>query len=155
MKAKTAWSTDATFLFDNQFKSALTNDAGAVAGEALEASFRNITWLNENTLNYTRAFGKSNLTLLGAATMQHTGIERNYAIGQGFPAGLTKLGSAATIVAAPSSATAFALISYIGRVNYDFSNRYFLTASVRSDGSSRFAKTNQYGYFPAVATAWA
>jgi TonB-dependent starch-binding outer membrane protein SusC len=154
LKAKTAWSTDATFLADNQFKSGLTNDAAAVGGQAFEASFRNVTWLNENTLNYSRIFGKHNVTVLGGATFQHTAIERSYAIGQGFPAGLTKLSNAATIVAAPSSATAFGLISYIGRVNYDFSNRYFLTASVRSDASSRFSKNNKYGYFPAVAAAW-
>lgn len=153
-KAKTAWSTDATFLYDNQFKSALTNDAAAVSGEAFEAAFRNFTWLNENTLNYTNTFGKSNITVLAGASLQRTAIERSFVIGQGFPNGLTKLNSAATITAAPSSATSFALISYIGRVNYDFNNRYFITASIRTDGSSRFAKTNQYGYFPAVATAW-
>jgi TonB-dependent starch-binding outer membrane protein SusC len=154
LKLKTSWSTDATFLFDNQFKSALTNDAAAVGGEAFEASFRNLTWLNENVLTYTRAFGKNNFTVLAAATMQHSDIARNSTSGQGFPAGLRKLNSAATIVAAPSSGTAFSLISYIGRVNYDFSNRYFVSASLRTDGSSRFSKTNKYGYFPALATAW-
>ncbi len=154
LKAKTSWSTDATFLFDNQFKSALTNDAAAVGGEAVEAAFRNITWLNENTLNYTRAFGKNNLTLLGAATFQHTDIKSSYAVGQGFPTGISDIGSAAKTKVYPTQPQPFGLISYIGRVNYDFSNRYFLTASLRVDGSSRFSKDNQYGYFPAVATAW-
>ncbi len=155
LKARTAWSTDATFLFDNQFKSALTNDAMNVGGEALEASFRNVTWLNENTLTYNRAFDKHNFTVLGAASLQRTAIERNMAIGQGFPPiGFKKLASAANIIAAPSSGTAFALISYIGRINYDYANRYFITASIRTDGSSRFSKDNQYGSFPAIATAW-
>ena len=154
-KAKTSWSTDATFLSDNQFKSALTNDAQNVGGEALEASFRNITWLNENTLTYNRVFGKNNFTVLGAASLQRTAIERSAAIGQGFPPiGFKKLSSAANIIAAPSSGTAFALISYIGRVNYDYANKYFITASIRTDGSSRFSKNNQYGSFPAIATAW-
>lgn len=154
LKIKTAWSTDATFLFDNQFKSALTNDAAAVGGEAFEASFRNLTWLNENSLTYTRAFGKNNLTVLGVASVQHTDIDRNFQIGQGFAPGFSKLSSAATILAAPSTSDPSALVSYIGRVNYDFSNRYFVTASVRADASSRFSKNNQYGYFPAIATAW-
>ncbi len=157
LKAKTSWSTDATFLFDNQFKSSLTNDAAAVGGEALEASFRNVTWLNENTLTYNRAFGKNNFTVLGAASLQRTAIERTAIVGQGFPtSGFKKLGSAARIIApyTPSSGAAFALISYIGRVNYDYANRYFITASVRVDGSSRFSKDNQYGSFPAIATAW-
>jgi TonB-dependent starch-binding outer membrane protein SusC len=154
LKAKTSWSTDATFLFDDQFKTALTNDAAAVGGEAFEANFRNITWLNENILSYNRVFGKHSINLLAGATAQHTAIDRHYATGQGFPAGLSKLGNAATFLPSPSSSTAFGLISYIGRVNYDFANRYFITASVRQDGSSRFSKTNKYGYFPAIATAW-
>ncbi len=153
LKAKTSWSTDATFLNDTQFKSALTNDAAAVGGEAFEASFRNITWLNENTLNYNQTFGKNTVTLLAGASMQHTAIDKNYAFGQGLPTGLEKIGNAARTTAS-STGTGFGLISYIGRVNYDFANRYFITASVRSDASSRFSKTNQYGYFPAIATAW-
>jgi TonB-dependent starch-binding outer membrane protein SusC len=54
----------------------------------------------------------------------------------------------------PTQPQSFGLISYIGRVNYDFANRYFLTASIRTDGSSRFSKANQYGSFTAVAAAW-
>ncbi|MDZ7877174.1 MAG: TonB-dependent receptor [Saprospiraceae bacterium] len=154
LKAKTSWSTDATFLYDNQFKSALTNDAAAVGGEAIDAAFRNITWLNENTLNYTRAFGKNNVSALVGTTFQHTDIKKNYANGQGFPAGISDIGSASRTRVFPVQTPSFGLISYIGRVNYDFENRYFVTATVRADGSSRFSKTNQYGYFPAVAAAW-
>jgi TonB-dependent starch-binding outer membrane protein SusC len=154
LKAKTSWSTDATFLFDNQFKSALTNDAAAVSGEAIDAAFRNITWLNENTLTYARAFGKHNIAVLGGATFQHTDIKKNYATGQGFPSGISDIGSASRSKVFPVQTPSFGLISYIGRVNYDFSNRYFLTATMRADGSSRFSKDNQYGYFPAVAAAW-
>jgi TonB-dependent starch-binding outer membrane protein SusC len=154
LKLKTAWSTDATFLFDEQFKSALTNDAAAVRGEAVEASFRNITWLNENTLSYNRAFGSNNLTLLGAATYQHTDIKNSYALGQGFAQGFSGIGSAAITKVFPTLPQPYGLVSYIGRVNYDFANNYFVTASVRVDGSSRFSKTNQYGSFTAVAAAW-
>lgn len=46
------------------------------------------------------------------------------------------------------------LISYYGRLNYTFMNRYFLTATVRWDGSSRFAKDNRWGTFPSIALAW-
>lgn len=47
-----------------------------------------------------------------------------------------------------------ALVSYYGRLNYTFKNRYLLTATVRRDGSSRFAKENRWGTFPSVALAW-
>ncbi|MCM1348207.1 MAG: TonB-dependent receptor [Firmicutes bacterium] len=46
------------------------------------------------------------------------------------------------------------LLSYYGRVNYTFMDRYLLTATMRRDGSSRFAKSNRWGTFPSVALAW-
>lgn len=47
-----------------------------------------------------------------------------------------------------------ALISYLGRINYDFDDRYLITASVRRDGSSRFGSKHQYGNFPSFALGW-
>ena len=46
------------------------------------------------------------------------------------------------------------LISYLGRVMYNYNDRYYLTASIRVDGSSKFMKDNQYATFPAVSAAW-
>lgn len=46
------------------------------------------------------------------------------------------------------------LISYFGRFNYTFANRYLLTATLRNDGSSRFSKDKRWGLFPSVALAW-
>ncbi len=48
----------------------------------------------------------------------------------------------------------YRLESYLGRINYTFANKYLLTASIRSDASSKFGKVNRVGYFPAVALAW-
>ncbi|MFM8489854.1 MAG: hypothetical protein ACKOCH_26245, partial [Bacteroidota bacterium] len=112
LRFRSSFSTDAAFLFDNQFKSALTADAAAVGGEAYEAGFRAITWLNENTLTYTKTSGKNNLTILGGITEQRTQLERNSITGQGFPpSGLEKISSAANIVGATSSGTSFSLLS--------------------------------------------
>lgn len=46
------------------------------------------------------------------------------------------------------------LLSYYGRLNYSYDDRYLLTATFRRDGSSRFAKSNRWGTFPSVALAW-
>jgi len=46
------------------------------------------------------------------------------------------------------------LLSFFGRVNYDYKNRYLLTATFRADGSSKFYGSNRWGYFPAAAAAW-
>ncbi len=46
------------------------------------------------------------------------------------------------------------MLSFFGRANYDYKGRYYLTATMRADASTRFSKENQWGYFPAVALAW-
>ena len=48
----------------------------------------------------------------------------------------------------------WALLSYFGRINYNFDDRYLLTATMRADGSSRFGANNRFGYFPSAALAW-
>ncbi len=48
----------------------------------------------------------------------------------------------------------YTLLSYYGRLNYTFNNKYLLTAAIRTDGSSRFSKANRWGVFPALAFAW-
>ncbi len=46
------------------------------------------------------------------------------------------------------------LLSFFGRLNYDFESKYIFTATFRADGSSKFGKNNRWGYFPAVSAAW-
>lgn len=48
----------------------------------------------------------------------------------------------------------YQLLSYLGRVNVNFLEKYLLTASLRADGSSKFAKNNRWGYFPSASVAW-
>ena len=50
--------------------------------------------------------------------------------------------------------TEWALLSYMARVNYSYEDRYLLTATIRSDGSSRFGKKHSWGNFPSVSVAW-
>jgi hypothetical protein len=52
------------------------------------------------------------------------------------------------------SATAYSLLSYFGKINYSFDNRYLISATVRYDGSSRFGANNRYGTFPAFSLGW-
>ena len=46
------------------------------------------------------------------------------------------------------------LMSYFGRLNYNYKETYLLNATIRADGSSKFAKENQWGYFPSVSGGW-
>ena len=46
------------------------------------------------------------------------------------------------------------LFSFFGRLNYDYKGKYMFSATMRADGSSKFAKDNQWGYFPSAAVSW-
>ena len=152
---KSSLSADVLFNFDTQFKSPLTADAEAFGGASYEGNFRNVTWLNENTLHYSDTRNGNTLSLLGGVTMQRTQIDRSSALGQGFPPGaLERISSAANIINATSEGTSFALLSFLSRIHYDVKNRFLFTFTSRADGSSRFSKNNRFGFFPSGAVAW-
>jgi TonB-linked SusC/RagA family outer membrane protein len=115
------------------------------------------TWLNENTLTYRKTFNKVHrLTVLGGFTMQGNtsgrhGFQSVKALNESL--GLDGLDESAS-QAAVSSSSRWGMASFLGRVNYDFKSRYLFTASFRADGSSKFLKGNQWGYFPSAAFAW-
>src|SRR5690606_29548156 len=125
------------------------------------ASNSNTYWnsfLNENVLTYSKSFDHSQrLTVTGGFTYQtymsrHSGISVS-----GFTNNITEnynLGSAETINPPSSGISEWQLISGLGRVNYSIWDKYYVTASLRSDGSSRFGKDNKWGLFPSGALAW-
>lgn len=112
-------------------------------------------WVIENTLNYTFTLAdKHNFNaLLGYTTQSHTyehmkGEARGYANDN-----ITTL-NAGTMYALTSDESEYSMISYLGRINYVYDNRYMLTTTLRSDGSSRFGKNTKWGTFPSVSLGW-
>ncbi|MFL5606750.1 MAG: SusC/RagA family TonB-linked outer membrane protein, partial [Gemmatimonadaceae bacterium] len=115
------------------------------------------TWLAENTLTLRRTLGEKNdITLLGGFTAQETRNNANASRGIGFTSdqlGYNRLNLAETITGTSSSSLE-RLASVIGRANYSYAGRYLLTATLRADGSSKFAVNNKWAYFPSAAFAW-
>ncbi len=154
-KFRTSWSADFNDLLDNQYFSPTTANAQAQGGIANASTFQQITWLNENIFTYKKSIGQSNFNVLAGFTMQETHSTNTGLSGQGFPSGgLQNISSAAIITAGQATGTGFGLISYLGRVNYDFKDKYLLAVTTRVDGSSRFPKNNQYAVFPSVSAGW-
>ncbi|MEO5999448.1 MAG: TonB-dependent receptor [Chitinophagaceae bacterium] len=113
-------------------------------------------WLTEYTLNYNKSLGKHNLTgLLGYSVQKEKG-ESNSISSNRFPNNLVPTLSAVSnlITAGTSNQYEWSLLSYLARVNYNYNSKYYVTASIRTDGSSRFGGENKYGIFPSVALAW-
>lgn len=65
-----------------------------------------------------------------------------------------KITEQGNLVTRPTSINRNALEGYFARINLDFGSRYFISASYRADGSSRFSEDNRWGYFPAVSVGW-
>jgi TonB-linked SusC/RagA family outer membrane protein len=115
--------------------------------------------LVENTLTFTKSFNKHSLTVLAGQTYQKDdygqiwgtkrNILQNSGTGQYYPVldqgnepqtgGFLRKGI---------------LLSYLGRIEYNYADKYLLNALIRRDGSSRFRKTNQWGNFPGLSAAW-
>ncbi|RYF45268.1 MAG: SusC/RagA family TonB-linked outer membrane protein, partial [Chitinophagaceae bacterium] len=115
-------------------------------------------WIVENTLTYNRKFGDHNLTVLAGQGAQRyksyglTGTALNVPYTRDGDLFL-RLGSTGdrNVVDQGDLST---IASYFGRVNYSYNDKYLLTASLRSDGSSKFFGDDRWGYFPSVGLGW-
>jgi TonB-linked SusC/RagA family outer membrane protein len=95
------------------------------------------------------------LTITGGSSVEYNRSELNFATGDNFPTGFsTYIRNASSISSYDGSATSNNLVSFFTRANYALRDRYLLSASLRSDGSSRFGTANRYGVFPAVSAGW-
>lgn len=120
-------------------------------------SINNITWANENVFTYQKTFhGKHNLGALAGFSLQEWKYERTGLDGMFFPSdNIRSLNAAGTISNQDVNITTeHSLLSFFGRVSYDFDRKYLVEANVRADGSSRFGKDNRYGYFPSASVGW-
>jgi TonB-linked SusC/RagA family outer membrane protein len=120
------------------------------------ASFRKQTFVNENTITYNRLFKeKHDVTLLAGHSYNMDKLDR-VAINStgGFNNAVITTLNAANGVTGNTTEARNVLISYFGRVNYSFSDRYLLSASIRRDGSSRFGENTKWGNFPSASVGW-
>jgi TonB-linked SusC/RagA family outer membrane protein len=115
------------------------------------------SYVNENTLNFSKKFGKKNMVdAVAGFTAQGVG-KYNYGVAAAkLPneslglAGLDE-GIPSTVV---STRTRNALASALGRINYSYDGKYLASVSYRSDGSSKFSPDNKWSYFPSGSLAW-
>lgn len=112
----------------------------------------------ENILTYTKQFNQvHNLNVTALQSYQKDNFESSGINVTGIPASSQQfynLGSASQVGGVGTNLVEWALLSYMARVNYDYKEKYLLTATIRADGSSRFGANNKFGYFPSVAVGW-
>src|SRR5690606_13505376 len=107
--------------------------------------------LSETTLKYRREFAeKHKLDVVAGYSYQREAGRSNSVNANNFPNDLVHTVNAGEVVGGSSSKSEWSLISYLGRANYSFDNRYLVTATFRTDGSSRFGQNNKWGFFPSA-----
>ncbi len=114
--------------------------------------------LIEHTLNFNKDFGRHHVDAVAGLTYQHHEWEGLWGSRLNFPLVngeyLTFLSSGASNQQNSNTFSENAMISYLGRMNYIFGEKYYLTGTIRRDGTSRLSKDNRWGNFPSISGAW-
>ncbi|QQL49088.1 SusC/RagA family TonB-linked outer membrane protein [Mucilaginibacter ginkgonis] len=153
---KTNFAADYQITHERRFLPSTTNaGGGSTNGSGAETYYSDLNLLNENTLNFSKTIGDHSFNVLVGQSWQKDNYETVDAEGTNFPGnGIQRLSAAAVKTVATSGGSSSTLVSFFGRANYNYKQRYILSATLRSDGSSRFADGHRYGYFPAFSGAW-
>lgn len=116
---------------------------------------RSINWLIENTLTWNKTFAeKHNVDLLVGYTTQKTETQNATISASNYPDDEVPWFNAATTKTGSGSKSAWAMISYLARANYDYMGKYLLSVSFRRDGCSRFGANAKFANFPSVSVGW-
>ncbi|WP_281635509.1 SusC/RagA family TonB-linked outer membrane protein [Flavobacterium marginilacus] len=113
-------------------------------------------WSWNNVLNYNRTFGKHTINAMLGQEAQESYWENLYGSISGYLTNTStdlSMGDPKTAIVSNNS-NGSSLNSYFGRAFYSFDDKYLLTATMRRDGSSKFAEGNRWGWFPSAAFAW-
>lgn len=129
-------------------------------GDPAKATYNNrmyIDLLSENTFNYTKKINKHDFSALLGYTAQTTSEEYAGIVGMGFPTDKVQTINNATELDLTNTNTTknkTAMMSFLSRVNYSYNEKYLLSVSIRTDGSSLFAEGKRWGWFPSASAGW-
>ena len=146
---------------DNRYIPSYTGQSARDAYEGMGWQWRSndLYWQWDNAVNYEKTFGKHRLFGLLSTSISRKSFNSVETEGFKFPfddLGYHNMGFASNkeLNKIKSDYKNSTLVSFIGRVNYSYASKYLLTATVRRDGSSKFAEGNKWGTFPSFSGAW-
>lgn len=151
---KSSLNADITSAYDHTYYNE-NHPYGTGVGRLLEYNqlIRNI--LIENVASYTDNFKDFSLSAIAGHSFQKIYTRNTNVDGRGFPSpSFNAIGVASEISNVSGSPVAYAMESYFGRATLSYKDRYILTGTLRTDGSSKFARKYRWGWFPSVSMGW-
>ncbi len=156
LKFKSTFGLQANFWDSRTWSPKYTWDTSVNLQSYLKEQYnKKLTWLWDNTFTYDKTFGKHKLGVMAGTSAQEN--RYNYMNGsiQSFASDITQqLDNGTLLPEVGGSTSSYSMLSYMGRVNYAYADKYLFTATLRQDGSSRFGEKNKYGLFPSASVAW-
>ncbi|HEX6536052.1 MAG TPA: TonB-dependent receptor [Gemmatimonadaceae bacterium] len=125
-------------------------------GSATTTNSNRFDWTLENILRYTHSFGKHGIDVTALYSAQQNKLETQGLHSEGFPNDVLTYHQAdvAQLVQPSDDYSKSTMVSQMGRLNYNYDDRYLVTVTARRDGASVFGANHKYGTFPSVALAW-
>lgn len=151
---KPSLSTDALFFEENRFvPSTYLNNNNRRATE--QRNRTNVGLISENLLTLSRSFGNHQIDALGGYSYQReTDRTLRVAVNGGATDAVQTVNGGVTVQSFSGARTFWTLESVFAQANYNYNDKYLLSATIRRDGSSKFGAGNRYGYFPSVSAGW-
>ena len=145
--------TDGNF---NSFQdSAKTRYGKSQKGIAVENIYKYNYWVSENTVNYNTLIDDHSLALLGGFIVERGISDNLYTSSHDFTGAPDHSVSSGNVKAVPNPEyIQRSKVSYIGRLNYSYKDKYLVTSNFRADGSGQFPVNNKWGYFPSFSLGW-
>lgn len=157
LKFKSSVSIDRVYYKNTSFLDPLKTEYGrSQYGSASDDRSLSTIMVYDNILTYDTSIKKHNFNVMAGASGTTSKWSQTYQTVSHFLNGDIKTLNAGNKVEQGNGTTAsnWAIMSYVGRFSYNFDSKYLLTANFRADGSSKLAPGNRWGYFPSVSAAW-
>ncbi|SDI56563.1 SusC/RagA family TonB-linked outer membrane protein [Chryseobacterium jejuense] len=155
LKFRSSFSVDMVNYNQHYYTNPLLGQSKETGGSVSKLNSRTLSYTTSNILTYDKRFGKHHINVLAG----HEFYKYDYQVISGSRQGFSlpnyyEPDAASLLVNFGGNSDKLSLLSFLGKVEYDFDNKYFLSASTRADSSSRFAKENRWGTFWSVGGSW-
>lgn len=158
LKLKTLFGFEQTNGIYTSFQDSVQTKYGkTMKGLATGNTYNYKYWVSENTANYTKKINDHNITALAGYIVSRETTDNLYKSSHDFSRasnGNTEVGSGAVQSLPSPYFVRKSHMSYIGRINYSYRDKYFITSNFRADGSGQFSAQNRWGYFPSFSSGW-